>query len=431
MAFVFLEFYLVITQVLSNPFVVGKRLHQTETTQLVTENILVYFNESQYNIGPKFLSVTLGASETKNRSRGLDFNSSKVQSMARALSPAYVRVGGTEADFLIFNSGTKKTVNPPFSSAVLNDQLFTMTGEEWQTITRFFEVADWNVIFDLNIFLRKNGSWNPQNAESLLQFSDVNGINISAFQLGNEPNAYKHIFNLTIPPADLLNDFKILRKQLNKHSRLKASSLFGPDVTGLSEHFESSAYFEGYYTDGRTATLDDFLSVQILDSLTENFAIARSILGQSSCQLPLALSETSSCFNGGAPGLSDRFVAGFLWLDKLGLSALYGLSHVFRHTFFGGSYSLISNELEPRPDFYLSVLFKKLVAGPVLTIERQPDKIRVYANCASTALYPPGAVVVYLLNLRNTTASLSLSQFVDSTIDIYLRTLGDSDGLLS
>ena len=37
------------------------------------------------------------------------------------------------------------------------------------------------------------------------------------------------------------------------------------------------------------------------------------------------------------------------WLDKLGLSAKYRGTHVFRQSFYGGNYALIDDKLNPNP----------------------------------------------------------------------------------
>eukprot|EP00118_Oscarella_pearsei_P020240 m.218757 g.218757 ORF g.218757 m.218757 type:complete len:101 (+) comp39904_c0_seq14:591-893(+) len=81
------------------------------------------------------------------------------------------------------------------------------------------------------------------------------------------------------------------------------------------------------------------------------------------------LGETSSAYGGGAPGLSDSFVAGNLWLDKLGLAALRNYTAVCRQTFVGGSYGLLYADFRPLPDYYTSVLFKRLVGSKVLKID--------------------------------------------------------------
>ncbi len=61
-----------------------------------------------------------------------------------------------------------------------------------------------------------------------------------------------------------------------------------------------------------------------------------------------------------SPQFFSRYVAGFLWLDKLGTAALYGHSVVIRQTFYHGCYAMIGEDLLPNPDFWLSVLHKKL-----------------------------------------------------------------------
>lgn len=66
-----------------------------------------------------------------------------------------------------------------------------------------------------------------------------------------------------------------------------------------------------------------------------------------------SIAETSSAYGGGAPGLSNRFVASFLWLDKLGLAAKMGMKVVVRQTLYNGYYSLIDDDLFPLPVSFL------------------------------------------------------------------------------
>lgn len=48
-------------------------------------------------------------------------------------------------------------------------------------------------------------------------------------------------------------------------------------------------------------------------------------------------------------GLSDRYIATFFWLDKLGVAAKTGLDVVVRQTLFQGHYALVDKNLEPNP----------------------------------------------------------------------------------
>ena len=120
---------------------------------------------------------------------------------------------------------------------------------------------------------------------------------------------------------------------------------------------------------------------------------------------PIWLGETSSFYGGGAANVSDRFGAGFTWLDKLGagdrtvfLRHLYiqmmilprqardkhrestqkdrfvaaarlNVSVVCRQAWMGGQYSLIHyTSFKPLPDYWASVLHKQLTGTAVLDV---------------------------------------------------------------
>ncbi len=67
-----------------------------------------------------------------------------------------------------------------------------------------------------------------------------------------------------------------------------------------------------YYLNGKTAVLPDFFTVSVLDKLISEAKLARNVVSEYHRDIELWLGETSSCYGGGAPGLSDTFVAGFM-----------------------------------------------------------------------------------------------------------------------
>lgn len=77
------------------------------------------------------------------------------------------------------------------------------------------------------------------------------------FQLGNEPNSFQHVFNLSISGDQLAEDFKSLRKILNGTKLYKNSKLIGPDVTRPKKLRRLS------FQENSLKYLNDFLSEDI------------------------------------------------------------------------------------------------------------------------------------------------------------------------
>ena len=128
-------------------------------------------------------------------------------------------------------------------------------------------------------------------------------------------------------------------------------------------------------------------------------------------------------------------MAGFLWLDKLGYSARAGLQVVIRQSFFGENYALISSDLEPNPDWWVSVIFKKYVSNKVLnlSIPNNSENLRLYAHCTpnSALLNKVPAITIYGVNIDENPVWISIQGIlVPSKSAIYLYAL-TSDKLQS
>ena len=99
------------------------------------------------------------------------------------------------------------------------------------------------------------------------------------------------------------------------------------------------------------------------------------------------MTETGHALYGGEPGLSDTYLSSIWWLDQLGLLAREGVSRVFRQSLVGSDYGLIDQDsFEPRPDYYASFLWKKLMGDSVFRaplVERQDGKIRAYHHISA------------------------------------------------
>nr|XP_053650140.1 heparanase-like isoform X1 [Cherax quadricarinatus] len=334
----------------------------------------------------------------------------------------------------------RRRCNSDFASSTFTN--FTMTRQDWDQLIVLAEATGMKLLFDVNQFYRgKDGSWDPTNARLLMQAAAAKDAHL-IWQLGNEPNAYTHNFGFNITGERSASDHLQLYRELQHHFPGQAP-IVAPDITrpkqrgqqqdhqGLGEtSLEFLRVFLGslkinltavtwhqYYMDGRTAQVEDFLSPSLMDQFKWQITQVVSVRDQFSPGTPIWLTETSSAYGGGARGLSDAFVAGFLWLDKLGLAAALhgsgGVELVARETLYESCYALIATDLVPNPDYWLSVLYKRLVGGRVLSLRlrgTQPTT-RLYAHCLRnlTGDYTPGSVVVFGMNLSKEPAQVTLS----------------------
>ncbi|XP_040335457.1 heparanase isoform X1 [Herpailurus yagouaroundi] len=439
-------------------------------------------------VSPAFLSFTIDANLATDP-RFLTFlGSTKLRTLARGLSPAYLRFGGTKTDFLIFDPKKEPTfeersywqsqVNQdmcesgsipsdiekrlqlewPFQEQLLLREQYqkkfnnsTYSRSSVDMLYTFANCSGLDLIFGLNALLRTADlQWNSSNAQLLLDYCSSKNYNIS-WELGNEPNSFRKKAGIFIDGLQLGKDFVKLHKLLAK-STFKTVNLYGPDigqprgktVKMLTSFLKAggevidSVTWHHYYLNGRIATKEDFLNPDVLDTFASSVQKIFQVVEETRPHKKVWLGETSSAYGGGAPLLSNTFAAGFMWLDKLGLSARMGIEVVMRQVLFGaGNYHLVDQNFEPLPDYWLSLLFKKLVGTNVLRASvKGPDsrKLRVYLHCTNInhPRYKEGDLTLYALNLHNVTKRLQLPYHLfDKQVDKYLVKPLGPDGLLS
>ena len=135
--------------------------------------------EAMREVDERFLSVCL---TWKNRERW-KLNASRearLCALTKALSPAYLRIGGTPSNFLQFQlSVDEKRIKP-------HDELTVGINED--DLDRLHEIAQnagLQVLFSLSVFNRpKNGSWDPSNRYEVLKYVADRGYKFG-WELGN------------------------------------------------------------------------------------------------------------------------------------------------------------------------------------------------------------------------------------------------------
>ncbi|KAK5900260.1 hypothetical protein CgunFtcFv8_025231 [Champsocephalus gunnari] len=443
--------------------------------------VLLHVSSVFRRVERRFLSVTIDSSLASEEKFMSLLGSPKVRTLARALSPAFLRFGGTRQDFMEFSPvrrDASSSAEKSCSARRLPSWLEQRLKEEWSRqqvllkredlqreykrvefteytvdlLHSFSNCSGLDLIFGLNALLRTSENiWNGSNARSLLQYCESRGYQMD-WELGNEPNSYQKKAGVRVDGFQLGKDFAHLREMMSQSKLYRHAGLYGPDVgqprnhrTDILQGFLQSGAgvvdactWHHYYVNGRDTSLEDFLDPDVLDTLTVKTLEVLEKVKQASPEKPVWLGETSSAFGGGAAGLSDTFAAGFMWLDKLGLSALLGLDLVMRQVFIGsGSYHLLDQNLDPLPDFWLSVLYKRLVGPEVLKVKfsglARSKRVRLYLHCANTRSFSRGAVTLMSLNLGPRTLSISSPLFSSGSVEAFVLESGQpgEEGLIS
>uniref|UniRef100_A0A673NA33 Heparanase n=1 Tax=Sinocyclocheilus rhinocerous TaxID=307959 RepID=A0A673NA33_9TELE len=388
-------------------------------------------------VDERFLSVAIDASLLAQEKFMNLLNSPKLRTLAKALIPAFLRFGGTKQDFMKFNPrGRYFQARDNSSSAVqgklcerleLPTFLENRLKKEWilqsKTLleeelegkykkTKFSEYAvdllyafancsGLDLIFGLNALLRTSeNTWNSTNAELLLKYCESRQY-VMSWELGNEPNSYEKKAGIRVDGYQLGQDFVHLHQILQESAVYHSTGLYGPDVSQPRDHRKdlltgfletgakaiTACTWHHYYVNGRDTSLEDFLDPEVLDTLAEK------------------------------------------WLDKLGLAAKLGLDVVIRQVLIGsGTYHLVDDNLDPLPDYWLSLLYKRLVGPEVLKAQvlmnSGPKKpIRLYLHCTNrkSTHYRPGAVTLFALNLNKNEVPISLpAHTANSTIEAFV-----------
>ncbi|KAM8851710.1 inactive heparanase-2 [Synchiropus picturatus] len=460
-------------------------------------------------LNENFLSLQLDPSIIKDG--WLDFLSSKrLVTLARGLSPGYLRFGGKRSDFLHFNNqktlkyrgpgpdyylknyeddivrsdialdkqnGCKLANHPDImlelqrekaattQLVLLKEQLsniysnITITARSLDKLYNFADCAGLHLIFGLNGLHRNpDYSWNTSSTLSLLKYSAGKKYNIS-WELGNEPNAYRSMVGLTVNSTQFAQDYTRLKTLLQSVRFYNKAHLYGPNAgrprknaLHLLDGFMKSAgsvvdavTWQHYFMDGRVSRVEDFLKSRLLDTLTEQINKVTKVVNTHSPGKKVWLGGLGPAWTAGINNLSDTYAACFLWANTLGVAAVKGVDVVLRHSFFDYGYThFVDQHFNPLPEYWLSLVFKRLVGPRVLAVrvaglQRKPqpgrvirDKLRIYAHCTSynNHNYIRGSITIYIINLHRSRKKIKLAGTLrNKTVHQYLLQPYSNDGL--
>lgn len=139
-----------------------------------------------------------------------DFDRPVLRNMTAALAPAFLRIGGTEADRVHYALDPSEPIAPPkpFKS--------TLTAAHLDAIGDFATATGLDVCFTLNAgwgARTSSGEWTSDRARALMRYVKRRRHPFTVFELGNEPNAYPLFHNgLVVEPETYAADVRELAR---------------------------------------------------------------------------------------------------------------------------------------------------------------------------------------------------------------------------
>ena len=320
----------------------------------------------------------------------LNLTSKKLDMLVKALGPAYLRVGGSEADKIYYFEAPESKNN---------EASLVLTKPMWDELNQFIQRNNLKFMFTFKygIFKRsEHGFWQNNDVKMLLDYNRTEGYHIDVCELGNELNAYWAFHGLRSQPSaktlaeDYSNFIHFIRENSPSTRISGPGSAFWPrlgetikpfsNITekflALLEHNLDIVDWHYYPFQSRrspirtrTATIKNSLISKHLNDYGKYATQMRLFRDKHQPKAVLWTGETGSAQCGGEPKISDRFVSCFWWADQLGYGAVLGQKVMVRQSLIGGDYGLIDRlTLKPKPDYWICWLWGQLMGNDVYDI---------------------------------------------------------------
>lgn len=377
-----------------------------------------------------------------------------------------IRIGGTAVDSSFYfpdapyNIGAPNQCGgdcPSGSSDIGNDMI--------TAVFDFIIATNMTLLWDVNgaSFRDGKGPWSPEgNASAMLSFIDskYGGLIDFSYSVGNEPDLWK-------PPHAGVSAVTLGQDALAMKSAIAplriGKSVYGSSWAGISaddaQGFIPTVVAGGgvtgmtvhnYPYGGRDCVVENYLdkskiTTDLAKKLEAVVAVKASTPGAES--LLLVLEETAGSSGGGCDNVTDRFVAGFCWMNTLITVGRSGFDRVHRQDIAGWSfafgeshYQLVgppgwvvgSQLLTPHPDYWTTLLWRQLVGYSVLSTnvtggaQSLLDSVDLSMWCAAPNTSPYGAGTIVMAF-----TVMSVDTDVTLTLPVALQSVAMSQYYLS
>ncbi len=349
----------------------------------------------------------------------IDLSNARLRKLAEALGPSYVRVSGTWQNTTYFQNDDRPALAEP-------PQGFrgVLTRAEWRGVVDFARATDDRIVtsFAISAGTRDaSGVWAPAQAQAFLDYTKNAGGSIAAAEFMNEPTfpgpggapagydadafardakAFEVFLRKESPKTIFLGPggvgegiplaaggMKI--KLLGSEDLMKAT---GPIFDAFSYHFYGAVSRRCM----GTTSVDKALTAEWLDRTDVVEGFYAGLRDKYLPGKPMWLTETAEAACGGDE-FAGTFADTFRYLNQLGTLAQKGVRVVMHNTLASSDYGLLNEEtLEPRPDYWAALLWKRTMGSVVLDPgSRMDGSVRVYAHCSAGG---KGSVTILAMN---------------------------------
>jgi len=426
----------------------------------VSQEYISFAIDSSQVVGGKWWNTAASGAETGSGTvlaPVFNFNQPRLDTMVQALAPAYLRIGGSEADKIFYAMQDTSDFQPNAPAGYKS----VMTAKQWDDVNAFASRNGLQLIFTLNAgpaSRKADGSWDGTNAAELLKYTAERGYRVALWELGNELNVFWFVHGLKAQVSPQQYDKDLLAARALVKQYMPSSKFAGQGSAFWPLLGEPLNLFYGYmpqYLERSNGKIDlvswhyypqqsrrgpiavrraypsRLLDPKNLDEVkhwAEQIKQWRDLYAPGK---PIWLGETGNAQFGGEPGLSDVYLGGLWWMDQLGLLARSGHDTVVRQSLTGMNYGMIDDaDLAARPDYWNSLAWKGLMGTRVYDVKVSGDpsgKLRAYAH--SSAGDEPGSLTVLLINLdHQRNAAVSFAGINSKSSQVYQFTAPDIFG---
>ncbi len=360
----------------------------------------------------------------------IDLSNVKLRRLAAALGPAYLRVSGTWRNFTYFQDDDQPALKTP--PAGYNG---VMTRAEWKGVLDFAHAVNTDLVTSVAMSAGTrdaNGNWTPDEAKKFFSATKRMGGHIAATEFMNEPTfpdlgggpkgynaamygedvkAFTRFIKAEVPGVVYLGpgsvgeglDLAPAGTPASMRIRLLATrdlmSASGPVYDVFSYHFYPTASSRCL---GPAATKPEVvLTPAWFDRNVTVYDFYAKIRDTSMPGKDIWLTETGEAGCGGDPW-SSQFADTFRYVNQLGSLAQRGVKTVMQNTLAASDYAFLDpRTLEPRPNFWAALLWKRTMGTRVLDPGVPATaNLYVYAHCLQGSR---GGVAMAALNTSRDT----------------------------